>query len=929
VRVIKPLQISLQTRSFGWGGKNHLSVSYLLGFRFGSTPEVLLEQDLWQFLTDQLGKDAMLDVCMPKPQGEVLVYGSYYAPQGELVTADRVELLVGELHKSLAIIGDRYWRPLIGPTPPETFSQMPIDYKHAFGGKNYAFNTIGKGMEEIDVLGEMRLPLPNIENPDHLITNSKQRPEPAGFAPLDMMWQQRASKMGTYDDNWKQNYFPGYPPDIDWTHFMCAPNDQWIDEFWRGDENFSVLNMHPEKPELHGSLPAFRSRCFVEKSQQSQFNEVEMKPETLFLFPAVETGILLYRGTIEVEQEDATDIHNLLVAYEDLTQAPRSLGYYEQVLRNRLDENQTFKYMMNTRDIIPDSERCGFAIMLDQAGENDESALTHNINNRAQAEMDKALALLEEQKQALKQQLEQAEIDPAPYMDKFDLSKAKEIDDPMLKAIMETVEKILPGATSGDRKKIQITEVDFSQFDVLQKQIDAMTEANIQEAKVQLLMTIEKVKDSPIEAQVRQKIEAAIVKMDELPDLPRPPGEELFDDIKQQFDHIEETIAVMRLNGVDEEIIPSLDQDLDKIYQQINEAFVQAKDSYRSGAHFVEGKPPHNVPLDIVKHRLMKSLEKGETIAGRDLSGLDLSGMDLSNMDLSGCYLEYANLSHANLSGAKLVQAIITHADLSHANLTGASLNQANLGGSKLVGTDLADADTRGAEFSKADLEGARIINCDLQDANFLETRFTGADLSGSNLANGNFLELDFQGACFVGSILTSCNFVKGQMEKVDFSQAVVDEANFVECVCDGSIFRQSIMNNARFMGGCSIRQCNFNHAILDRANLRETEAEYSSFEQSSFYMADFGGANLQHTKFYGAIGKRATFMKSDLTGADLSSVNLMEGSLMKARLTNADLRYSNLYAVEFMQATVGGTDFRDANLDMSKLEHWSPPHDV
>jgi uncharacterized protein YjbI with pentapeptide repeats len=73
-------------------------------------------------------------------------------------------------------------------------------------------------------------------------------------------------------------------------------------------------------------------------------------------------------------------------------------------------------------------------------------------------------------------------------------------------------------------------------------------------------------------------------------------------------------------------------------------------------------------------------------------------------------------------------------------------------------------------------------------------------------------------------------------------------------------------------------------------------------------------------------VGKRALFMKSDLGGADFSSVNLMEGSLLKARLTNADLRDSNFYAVEFMNATVGGTDFSGANLDMTKLEDWSPP---
>ncbi|MFT5505532.1 MAG: hypothetical protein ACI8XC_003254, partial [Gammaproteobacteria bacterium] len=521
MQIFKPLQISLQTKTFLWDGKHYLSVSYLLGFRFGATSEVLLEQALWRFLPEQLGKDAMLDACMPKPHGEVLVYGSYYAPGGELVTAGRVEISVGDLHKELAVIGDRYWRPIIGPTPPEKFKQMPIDYQHAFGGKDFEFNPIGMGMEKIDVFGEMRLPMPNIEDPDRLITDSSQRPEPAGLGPQDMMWQQRASKMGTYDDHWKEHHFPGFPPDLDWTHFMCAPSDQWSKEFWQGDEDFSIINMHPDKQTLNGKLPAFRARCFVEKTveKHSQSTEVSMNPETLFLFPEAETGVMLYRGSIQVEQDDATDIDNLLAAYEDLSQTPRGQDYYEKALSNRLDENQTFKYMMNTRDIVPNSERCGFVIMLEQAGagEGDESALMQNMDNRAQIETDKIMALLEEEKQALKLQLEQAGIDPAPYLEKFDLSKNKEIDDPMLKSIMATIEKALPGATTGDNNKIQISELDFSQFDVLEKQVDEMVAAKKQEVRDQLQAMIDREKDDP---QAREKLEAAIIKIDELPELP-------------------------------------------------------------------------------------------------------------------------------------------------------------------------------------------------------------------------------------------------------------------------------------------------------------------------------------------------------------------------------------------------------------------------
>lgn len=924
MKVFKPLQLSLQFKSYSWQNKNQLAVSLLLGFPFDHQQEVLLEQDLWKFLPTQLPQDAVLDHCMPKANGEVLVFGNYHSPGGQPVSADEVQIKFGPVNKTLAVIGNRYWRTLLAPTNPEPFTDMPISYEYAFGGKDYKPNPTGKGMEEVDVLGEMRLPMPNLENPDKLVTSPDQRPNPAGLGPLDMMWEQRAVKAGTYDEAWQRDYFPGYPLDIDWTYFNTAPEDQWNDGFWNGDERFELLNLHPEKPQIEGRLPAFRTRCFIDKKhgQGFKFSEVEMRAETVCLFPEAETGVLIYRGAVEVKEDDATDVEYLMVAYEDMDQPPRTAAYYEEAFRNRLDEKQSFKFLMYTQDIIPDSERCGFARLLGGEVQFEEGAFAQNMDAKAESEKQKGVELLEQQKKQLQESLAENGIDPAPYLEKFEQSN-KPVDDPRVKELMELLEKTLPGSTSGNAKNIQPQEVDFAKLDELILKMDEMAAAGKDQARQQLENVLEKLEGTDGEQQARQQIEAAIKQIDEPPLLPRPIDTATLEAMKSQLDSVKSS---NQQNASLDEKNSVADINLVEIEQKIQDSMAQTKEMYLSAAHFISGKPPHQLPLDIVKHRLVKSLEKGESISGRDLSGVDLSSMDFSNMDLCGCYLEYANLSYANFSGAKLDRAIITHANLTKANFSGASLVEANLGGSKLRGTDLTGANTQGAEFSKADLEGAKIIGCDLEGANFLETRFVGADLSSSNLTGANFVELEFLGAKFTGCNLTSCNFIKGQMRDLDFSNAIIVSANFVECDCDNANFMQANMTNVRFVGGCLLRHCNFERAILDKANLRETNAEYSNFEHCSFYMADFSEANLQHTSFYAAVGKRAIFMKSDLMGADFSSVNMMEGSLMKARLTNTDLRYSNLYAVEFLSATVGGTDFFGANLDLSKLQDWSPP---
>ena len=80
----------------------------MLGFPLsGGRP--LLEQDLWTKLSEALG-DSILDMGMPKPNGEVLVFESYHARNGKPVTAGRAALQCGAVDKELAVIGERYWR---------------------------------------------------------------------------------------------------------------------------------------------------------------------------------------------------------------------------------------------------------------------------------------------------------------------------------------------------------------------------------------------------------------------------------------------------------------------------------------------------------------------------------------------------------------------------------------------------------------------------------------------------------------------------------------------------------------------------------------------------------------------------------------------------------------------------------------------------
>jgi len=322
MKVIKPLNQSLLYKVFEREKKCHLSVTILSFFSFDVTQGLLSEIDLWKFAGSELGKEAMLDMGMPKPKGEVLVVGTCFASGGKPIPAHEVRLQIGPIDKTLHVFGDRFWKRKAGIvktiTDPLPFTEMAMSYENAFGGPDHKMNPLGKGCVPVTSdTGETVHPLPNIENPRDPIDSPKKKPDPAGFAPIDLTWPQRLDKVGTYDERWLRERFPGPAEDMDWTFFNAAPEDQQIDGFFKGNEPFEIKAMHPEKPLIQANLPGFTSRCFINQKADrgEQFKEIETCLDTVWLFPHAEKGIVVYRGVAEVQTDDAEDVLHMLLAY--------------------------------------------------------------------------------------------------------------------------------------------------------------------------------------------------------------------------------------------------------------------------------------------------------------------------------------------------------------------------------------------------------------------------------------------------------------------------------------------------------------------------------------------------------------------------------------------------------------------------------------
>jgi uncharacterized protein YjbI with pentapeptide repeats len=348
MKIYKKNEHSLLIKPFGIGDRIYLAVTVMIYFDLRAPESLLTEQELWKTIPDQLKPTPLLDMGMPKPHGEVLATGSCSAPRGQSRRGCPVSLRVGPVHKELYVFGDRFWKMTPAGmmiSDPLPFSEMPVSWDRAFGGEGFEKNPTGRGITPVIRPGEEpAVALPNIEYPGELIGAPDQKPTPAGFGPLDMMWPQRQKKTGTYDEKWLRERWPWFPEDMNYEFFNCAPEDQYLQDFFRGDESVEIAHMHPDLPYITSSLPGLRIRCFVTKKEAPKseiefFQDVTMRIDTVWLFPSLVRGIVMYRGTTEILDEEYGDVIRIFVATERLTDSPGTLEYYTEEQRKTMDRS--------------------------------------------------------------------------------------------------------------------------------------------------------------------------------------------------------------------------------------------------------------------------------------------------------------------------------------------------------------------------------------------------------------------------------------------------------------------------------------------------------------------------------------------------------------------------------------------------------------
>jgi hypothetical protein len=252
------------------------------------------------------------DLAGVKPTTDVLVRGDAIAPPGTRVTELDVLMRVGPITKRLRVTGDRVWgKGVVGirMSAPRSFERMPLVYERAYGGWDRSAvdeadhrldgrNPVGTGFA-VREEGCVGVPLPNIEDPGHLITSWTDQPAPAGFNAIDCAWSGRRELAGTYDDEWRRTRFPCWAVDFDAHYHNCAPRDQQPHGYLTGGERIDVTNMS-EQGTLSFQIPelrfAFRTRFDRERvDHDGQLCTVIVEPNVSRVMLAWQTSLVCNR----------------------------------------------------------------------------------------------------------------------------------------------------------------------------------------------------------------------------------------------------------------------------------------------------------------------------------------------------------------------------------------------------------------------------------------------------------------------------------------------------------------------------------------------------------------------------------------------------------------------------------------------------------
>ncbi|HRL20525.1 MAG TPA: DUF2169 domain-containing protein [Alcaligenes sp.] len=365
MRIVKPLRLGILARPWSWRGRHALGLSVQAWCSMDEPHLLGTDARMWQGVSGLILPDEVLDLGLPKPCAEFLVSGHACAPYGQPVSQLAVKARVGPIEKKLAVFGQREWRQA-QPGVADVFTRVPLDGTRSWGGPQDLENPAGMGM--IAAVPGQPLCLPQVEAWEGRLQRAGQTGQVAGLGPVSPLRPRRFRLAGQYDPAWLQGD-PGTMLDsLDPHFFNAAEPDQWWRQHshWPVDTMWELHHLNAQRPEWRGTLPRWQAACWYQDRRVPGLQKQDLALTTVWFFPDLGHMLLLYQGSVPVQDAQAQDIRLLMPALEPLGQ-PRAQAHYERVLRQRSQGDQAGLFALRDQDLVP-GESCAPVDLLPSTG---------------------------------------------------------------------------------------------------------------------------------------------------------------------------------------------------------------------------------------------------------------------------------------------------------------------------------------------------------------------------------------------------------------------------------------------------------------------------------------------------------------------------------------------------------------------------------
>lgn len=830
MKIIKPLKMGLLHKTYSFKFEHHFVAAPILFFKLSNSnendSEVLVENEQWPLIQEALGND-ILDMVMPKPKAEYLIAGQAYNPEPEGLTSFKVGVEVAGKYKGLTISGDRQWeKRFLGynMSDAQNIEAIPLTMANAFGGEGFADNVDGKGYFKKDKENHF---LPNIETIGEEVTSRSQKPAPAGFGQLPITHSQRAKYNGDYSNQeWLEKHFPNLAPDTDMRLFQAARSEQQFDGFLQGGESYTLINLHPEMPEISGNIPALKARTFVMRA--GELIEIPLNLDTLWFFPDKDIGAMIFHGQLQVQDMDGADITSIMIAYESLNDEARPLAYYESVYKERTDPETAMLVAMDQSQLSP--------IKTEEQILQEQKELEEEIAEQQAILDEQHEQTIEDIKEANNGKLPQG-FEPAAAGTAAVLISSAAIarGDFNAKALMAEAEK---------QKKLaeeQQLGLDSELADIKKQSDQVLKSADPKAIK-------EMEKNTSINEQIASVKEMAAEKQIALDD--------------EQLEQLES----QQLMANQYAMTPLSEWPEDELAQEKRAIFVAAVTANES---------------------LNNRDWTGCDLSGLDLSGKDLSGCILENCNLENTQFVASTLNKTAFTGSKLVSTSFQSASLNEANFSSTVGENNNFTNSSLEKAFFVKSQITNSLFEKCQLQESVFMDSSITGCQFSESQFKQTSFVNCNLSDTDFVSVEAQMLCLMQSQLNFGRWTGAQLTRCAFLECEANVSNFAESkfnkcqLSGGTKLNSGVFINADWQE-CGLRRVEADVSLFTNAKLNQCDLGDSSFTQSDFSDAkliqsvlsesDFSQSNFERANFYTGLMR-----KTQLHDCQLKDANFLE----------------------------------------------------